>query len=113
NLTKGHPPREYERGQAMWLSHRDCAHLFDRCLQADYGYEIVYGISNNDRRYYSIERAREVLGYDPVDNSADYTFEGEPKEGVETETDGGGAADGDEPAEPNFPSDPDPPTDGA
>jgi len=72
NLTKGHPPRDYERGQAMWLSHRDCAHLFDRCLKADYGYEIVYGISDNDRKYYSIERAKEVLGYDPQDNSAEF-----------------------------------------
>lgn len=73
NLTKDHPPKDYERGQAMWLSHRDCAHLFDRCLEAEYDYEIVYGISDNDRKYYSIERAREVLGYDPRDNSADYT----------------------------------------
>ncbi|MDL5362045.1 NAD-dependent glucose-6-phosphate dehydrogenase Azf [Halalkalicoccus sp. NIPERK01] len=73
NLTKGHPPKDYERGQAMWLSHRDCAHLFERCLEAEYDYEIVYGISDNDRKYYSIERAREVLGYDPRDNSADYT----------------------------------------
>jgi len=72
NLTKGHPPRDYERGQAMWLSHRDCAHLFDRCLRADYGYEIVYGISDNDRKYYSVERAREVLGYDPQDDSAEF-----------------------------------------
>ena len=80
NLTKGHPPKEYERGQAMWLSHRDCAHLFDRCLQADYGYEIVFGISDNDRKYYSIERARRVLGYHPQDNSAHFTFEGEPKD---------------------------------
>ena len=80
NLTAGHPPREYERGQAMWLSHRDCAHLFDRCLQAAYGYEIVYGISDNERKYYSIDRAREVLGYDPQDDSAEYTFAGEPKE---------------------------------
>jgi NAD+ dependent glucose-6-phosphate dehydrogenase len=80
NLTAEHPPREYERGQAMWLSHRDCAHLFDRCLRADYDYEIVYGISDNDRKYYSIERAREVLGYDPQDNSAAYTFGGEPKD---------------------------------
>ncbi|GAB3703004.1 NAD-dependent glucose-6-phosphate dehydrogenase Azf [Halorubrum pallidum] len=109
NLTKDHPPREYERGQAMWLSHRDCAHLFDRCLQAEYGYEIVYGISNNDRRYYSIERAREALGYDPADNSADYTFEGEPKDGA----DGGSGPIDDTAAEPNFPSDPDTPTDGA
>jgi len=72
NLTKGHPPIDYERGQAMWLSYRDCAHLFDRCLQADYDYEIVYGISDNDRKYYSLERAKEVLDYDPRDNSAEY-----------------------------------------
>ncbi len=83
NLTEGHPPREYERGQAMWLSHRDCAHLFDRSLRADYGFEVVYGISDNDRKYYSIDRARDVLGYDPRDNSADYTFEGEPKPGTD------------------------------
>ena len=70
NLTKGHPPIDYERGQAMWLSHHDCAHLFARCIEAEYGYEIVYGISDNDRKYYSIERAREVLGYEPRDNSA-------------------------------------------
>jgi NAD+ dependent glucose-6-phosphate dehydrogenase len=73
NLTENHPPIDYERGQAMWLSHRDCAHLFDRCLRADYGYEIVYGISDNDRKYYSLERAREVLGYDPQDNSAAFS----------------------------------------
>ncbi|MFC4358398.1 NAD-dependent glucose-6-phosphate dehydrogenase Azf [Halobium salinum] len=72
NLTRGHPPWDYERGQAMWLSYRDCAHLFERCLLADYDYEIVYGISDNDRKYYSLERAREVLGYEPADNSADF-----------------------------------------
>jgi NAD+ dependent glucose-6-phosphate dehydrogenase len=72
NLARDHPPEDYERGQAMWLSHRDCAHLFERCIEADYGYEVVYGISNNERRYYSIERAKEVLGYDPVDDSAAY-----------------------------------------
>jgi NAD+ dependent glucose-6-phosphate dehydrogenase len=66
----------------MWLSYRDCAHIHDRALQADYEYEIVYGISDNDRKYYSIERAKEVLGYEPKDNSADYTFAGEPKEEV-------------------------------
>ena len=73
NLTESHPPVDYERGQAMWLSYRDCAHLFERCLNADYDFEIVYGISDNDRKYYSIDRAREVLGYDPQDNSADHT----------------------------------------
>jgi len=80
NLTQGHPPRNYERGQAMWLSHRDCAHLFDRCIRADYDYEIVYGISDNERKYYSIERAKAVLGYDPQDDSAGYTLGGEPRD---------------------------------
>ena len=63
----------------MWLSYRDCAHLFDRCIRADYGFEIVYGISDNERRYYSIERAREALGYDPRDDSADYHLDGTPR----------------------------------
>jgi NAD+ dependent glucose-6-phosphate dehydrogenase len=72
NLTQGHPPIDYERGQAMWLSYPDCAHLHQRTLEADYDYEIVYGISDNDRKYYSIERAKEVLGYDPQDNSAEW-----------------------------------------
>jgi NAD+ dependent glucose-6-phosphate dehydrogenase len=83
NLTKGHPPKDYERGQAMWLSYRDCAHLFERCLQADYDYEIVYGISDNDRKYYSLDRAEEVLGYDPQDDSAVF-IEGESEEVGET-----------------------------
>lgn len=72
NLTDGHPPKDYERGQAMWLSHRDCARLHRCTLEADYEFEIVYGISDNDRKYYSLERAREVLGYEPLDNSAKY-----------------------------------------
>jgi NAD+ dependent glucose-6-phosphate dehydrogenase len=77
NLTKSHPPIDYERGQAMWLSHRDCAHLHQRAIEADYGYEILYGISDNDRKYYSIERAKSVLNYQPKDNSAH--FEGQQR----------------------------------
>jgi NAD+ dependent glucose-6-phosphate dehydrogenase len=51
---------------------RDCAQIHDCALRADYGYEIVYGISDNDRKYYSLSRAKEVLGYDPQDNSAEW-----------------------------------------
>ena len=77
NLTKGHPPIDYERGQAMWLSYRDCAHIHERALEADYDFEIVYGISDNDRKYYSLERAKDVLDYEPQDNSAH--FDGEER----------------------------------
>jgi len=72
NFTWDHPPKNYERGQAMWLSARDCVHLHDRCLQADYDFVIVYGISDNDRKFYSLEHARRVLGYEPRDNSAEW-----------------------------------------
>jgi len=72
NLNENYPPIDYERGQAMWLSPRDCAHVHQCALEADYGFEIVYGISDNDRKYYSIQRAKEVLGYDPKDNSAEW-----------------------------------------
>jgi len=75
NLTEEHPPKDYERGQAMWLSYRDCGHLFARTIEADYDYEIVYGISDNDRKYYSLEKAKRVLGYEPKDNSAEYDGE--------------------------------------
>jgi NAD+ dependent glucose-6-phosphate dehydrogenase len=77
NLTKDHPPIDYDRGQAMWLSYPDCAHLHACALDADYDFEVVYGISDNDRKYYSIERAKEVLGYEPRDDSAEW--EGEEK----------------------------------
>jgi len=36
----------------------------------------------NERKYYSIERAKAVLGYDPQDDSAGYTLAGDPKEGA-------------------------------
>ena len=72
NLTKGHPPIDYERGQAMWLSYPDCARIHRCALEADYDFETVYGISDNDRKYYSLERAKEALGYEPQDNSAEW-----------------------------------------
>ncbi len=72
NLNYDHPPVNYERGQAMWLSPRDCAQLHRCAIEADYEYETVYGISDNDRKYYSLERAKDVLGYEPQDNSAEW-----------------------------------------
>lgn len=70
NLQAEHPPAGYDRGQAMWLSHRDCAHLFDRCLQAEYGYEIVWGVSDNTGSFYDLSHTRAVLDYEPQDDAA-------------------------------------------
>jgi NAD+ dependent glucose-6-phosphate dehydrogenase len=75
NLTDGHPPVDYERGQAMWLSYPDCARIHRCALEADYDFETVYGISDNDRKYYSLERAKDALGYEPQDNAAEWDGE--------------------------------------
>lgn len=57
------------RLKCMWQSRRDLAQLVDRCLQSDRdGFEIYYGVSNNDRRWLDIDHTRAVLGYDPKDN---------------------------------------------
>lgn len=58
------------RLKASWLSHRDAAHLVDRCLQDEsVTFDVFYGVSDNARRWFDIEHAREVLGYDPRDAS--------------------------------------------
>lgn len=69
NLTEDTPPADYARGQSMWLSYRDCAHLFERCLEAEYDFEIVFGVSDNAGSFYSLERTKEVLDYEPQDNA--------------------------------------------
>jgi nucleoside-diphosphate-sugar epimerase len=65
NLT---PEQCYHRLRATWLSHRDCAGLFARCIEAnDVRWAIVYGISNNPRQFWDISGARDLLGYRPED----------------------------------------------
>ncbi|MEY7848377.1 NAD-dependent epimerase/dehydratase family protein [Natrarchaeobius sp. A-rgal3] len=67
------------RMKGMWQSRRDFAHMIDCCLQADEeGFDIFSGVSDNDRRWYSIEHARNAIGYDPQDNAETWD---EPPEG--------------------------------
>ncbi|MCU4975322.1 NAD(P)-dependent oxidoreductase [Halobacteria archaeon AArc-m2/3/4] len=68
---------EYERKVArmkgMWQSRRDFAHLIDCCLEDDtVEFGIFSGVSDNDRRWYSLEHARAVLGYAPQDNGEEW-----------------------------------------
>ena len=70
------PRARYFRDLAGYLSARDCAQLFERAVDtADISdvdgvpFLIVYAASNNARKYWSIESARRVLGYEPVDDS--------------------------------------------
>ncbi len=57
------------RMRAVWLSERDCVQLIEKSLLTDERWVLVYGISNNPRRFWDIEHARNVLGYQPQDSA--------------------------------------------
>ncbi len=66
----------FKRDLGAWLSERDCRQLFQRAIEApdianEHGvpWLVVYGISGNTRAFWSLERARRVLGYAPEDDS--------------------------------------------
>ena len=64
------PTRElrYERASTTWQSQRDFAQLVEKCLEATHvKFDIFYGISNNPHRFFDLEHARDVLGYEPQD----------------------------------------------
>ena len=69
-------PAAYKRNLGAFISARDMQQLFVRSLEAEhiedgYGvpFQIFYGISNNTRAFWSLANAREVIGYDPEDDS--------------------------------------------
>lgn len=65
----GSDPRSY----VSWLSHRDLVQLVQRCIETeDIRYDIFFAASNNTWKIYDTPRAREVLGYAPVDNAESY-----------------------------------------
>lgn len=55
------------RLRAVWLSHRDCAQLISRALDADVDWAVVYGVSNNPGRFWDLDGARDLIGYEPMD----------------------------------------------
>ncbi len=57
------------RTRAIWLSERDCVQLIERCLESDHRWVLCYGISDNPRRFWDIEHAKDVLGYAPEDSA--------------------------------------------
>lgn len=60
------------RALSTWLSPADCARLVDACLRSpDLGYALVWGVSNNTRRYWPLDTGH-ALGYVPVDDAEAY-----------------------------------------
>jgi hypothetical protein len=63
-----------KRMKATWLSRADLKHLLERVFADDsVRFDVFYGVSANDRRWLDIQHAKEVLGYDPVDNGEEWT----------------------------------------
>jgi nucleoside-diphosphate-sugar epimerase len=57
--------------QSLWLSHRDVAQLVRLGLDApaSLGYAVVNATSDNKRKIFSLDRAREALGFKPADGA--------------------------------------------
>ena len=69
-------PANYKRDLGAYLSPRDLTQLFVKSIETlnienEHGipWQVVYGISNNTRAFWSLSNAREVLGYSPEDDS--------------------------------------------
>ena len=56
---------------SLWLSHRDTAQAVARAIDApdSLRYAVTYVTSDNKWKIFSIDRAREVLGYAPEDSA--------------------------------------------
>jgi uronate dehydrogenase len=63
-------PREI-RQLSTWISHRDLIQLVIRCIEAEYHFIIVYGVSANTRSKWENPAAKEI-GYVPQDNAEDF-----------------------------------------
>jgi hypothetical protein len=65
--------RTVKRMKATWQSRRDFAQEVECCLRDDsIDFGIFSGVSDNDRRWYSLQHARDVLGYEPQDNAEEW-----------------------------------------
>ncbi len=67
-----------KRMKATWTSQRDFAHMLDCCLQdQEVTYDDFYAVSGNAARWFDIEHAQAVLGYNPQDDASEW--EGPPE----------------------------------
>ncbi len=64
-------PSFHPAALSLWLSHRDTASLFERCIEAppSVGFAIVHGMSNNRLRIWESETTAQIIGFEPEDDS--------------------------------------------
>ncbi|WP_380161228.1 NAD-dependent epimerase/dehydratase family protein [Kineococcus sp. R86509] len=66
------PEPNGERALATWMSPDDVARLVEAFLvAAPAGYRCIWGVSDNTRRWWSLEEGR-AMGYEPVDDAESY-----------------------------------------
>lgn len=59
--------QQRRRMRAVWLSERDFVQLVEKSLATERSWVVCYGISDNPRKIWDIDHARDVLGYQPED----------------------------------------------
>jgi hypothetical protein len=65
--------RSVRRMRATWQSRRDVTSLIECCLtDSETTFDIFYGVSDNSRRWFDIEHARETIGYEPRDSGDEW-----------------------------------------
>jgi len=61
--------QKYEPGMNRWLSARDMAELTACCLEAPHPqFGVFYGVSKGAEKKWDISNARELVGWEPLDN---------------------------------------------
>ena len=58
--------------QYDWCSPRDLTQLIVKCVRSDLRFGIFFGLSNNAKGQWDLRNAKELLGYEPQDNAADF-----------------------------------------
>ena len=60
--------------QQMWISNRDFCHLMYCCIEADpgIGFAVVNGMSNNSGMRWDLSHAKDLIGYEPQDDIAQW-----------------------------------------
>ena len=79
--AKGTGIPNLKRHLGAYISQRDLSQLFEKSLNKEeiigniegVPFLVVYGVSNNTRRFWSLESGRKALGYEPKDDS-EYKF---------------------------------------
>jgi nucleoside-diphosphate-sugar epimerase len=66
--------RAVARRKAMWTSRRDLAQIVACCLTDEtVEFDVFYCVSDNAGRWFDIDHAREVLGYEPRDSADEWS----------------------------------------